>query len=401
MTATWNGGKQPKPVHQICAQGAVVSATSDHVVFTATGEQRSADIQLGTQLQLIDLPPPPEQIDLTTTEAWLLGLITAEGYITPEGTVQITNQDQELLRRAISHWRKVTGGDYHSNSPTQLYLTGANDYGRYLRNQLYTHYNYKRIPKRVLNADYHARLAFLEGFNGKSTPCTYEFQSFKTDSPVLSAGLYWLALTTLNRRPIICPEKTYYQIHLNSPNPAVLPEVVKNEAIDYQGWLFDLATVSGTFHAGIGQAWIHNSPRRGETFVTRKITRAIANIIYKKQNKLYLGNLDAKRDWGYAKDYVEAMWLMLQQDQPDDYVIATGETHSVREFLEVAFNYVNLRWEDYVEIDPRYFRPTEVELLIGDASKAKVKLGWQPRVTFQELVKIMVDADLAAVGKAP
>jgi GDPmannose 4,6-dehydratase len=138
----------------------------------------------------------------------------------------------------------------------------------------------------------------------------------------------------------------------------------------------------------------HESERRGETFVTRKITRAIANIIHNQQDKLYLGNLDARRDWGYAKDYVEAMWLMLQQDEPDDYVIATGETHSVREFLTLAFAYVNLKWEDYVEIDPRYFRPTEVELLIGDSTKARQKLGWQPKVTFPELVKIMVDADL-------
>ena len=142
----------------------------------------------------------------------------------------------------------------------------------------------------------------------------------------------------------------------------------------------------------------HESERRGETFVTRKITRAIANIVHKKQHKLYLGNLEARRDWGYAKDYVQAMWLMLQQPEPDDYVIATGETHSVREFLETAFGYVNLRWEDYVEIDPRYFRPTEVELLIGDASKAKQKLGWTPKVSFTELVKIMVDADLRAIS---
>ncbi len=142
----------------------------------------------------------------------------------------------------------------------------------------------------------------------------------------------------------------------------------------------------------------HESERRGETFVTRKITRAIANIVHKKQNKLYLGNLESRRDWGYAKDYVQAMWLMLQQPEPDDYVIATGETHSVREFLETAFGYVNLRWEDYVEIDARYFRPTEVELLIGDASKARQKLGWTPKVSFAELVQIMVDADLRAIN---
>ncbi len=146
----------------------------------------------------------------------------------------------------------------------------------------------------------------------------------------------------------------------------------------------------------------HESPRRGETFVTRKITRAIARILAKQQDKLYLGNLESKRDWGYAKDYVVAMWLMLQQEQPDDYVIATGETHAIHEFLTVAFDYVNLNWKDYVEFDARYLRPAEVELLIGDPAKAKQKLGWEPSVTFTELVHLMVDTDLHALGlKSP
>lgn len=142
----------------------------------------------------------------------------------------------------------------------------------------------------------------------------------------------------------------------------------------------------------------HESPRRGETFVTRKITMAIARIVAGQQKKLYLGNLDSKRDWGYAKDYVKAMWLMLQQDEPDDYVVATGETHSVKEFLELAFSHVNLQWEDYVEFDERYLRPAEVDLLIGDPTKAKEKLGWQPSLTFPQLVNLMVDADLEALG---
>jgi GDPmannose 4,6-dehydratase len=142
----------------------------------------------------------------------------------------------------------------------------------------------------------------------------------------------------------------------------------------------------------------HESPRRGETFVTRKITRAVARIVTGKQKKIYMGNLDAKRDWGYAKDYVRAMWLMLQQDQPDDYVIATGETHSVREFLELAFSHVNLNWQDYVEFDERYLRPAEVDLLIGDPTKAQQKLGWKPSVTFKELVSLMVEADLQVLG---
>ncbi|MHC4075151.1 MAG: GDP-mannose 4,6-dehydratase [Planctomycetota bacterium] len=138
----------------------------------------------------------------------------------------------------------------------------------------------------------------------------------------------------------------------------------------------------------------HESPRRGETFVTRKITLAATRIKLGLQNKLYLGNLDAKRDWGYAKDYVEVMWLMLNQDEPDDYVIATGETHSVREFLGEVFGYLDLDWQKYVKIDKRYFRPSEVDMLVGDGSKAKKELNWQPKVTFKELARIMTDADM-------
>jgi GDPmannose 4,6-dehydratase len=143
----------------------------------------------------------------------------------------------------------------------------------------------------------------------------------------------------------------------------------------------------------------HESERRGATFVTRKVTHAAAAIKLGLQDKLFLGNLDAKRDWGHAKDYVRAMWMMLQQDEPDDYVIATGETHSVRELLDEAFGHLGLDWQKYVEIDPRYFRPAEVDLLIGDATKAKTKLGWQPEITFKELVTTMVDADLAELQK--
>jgi GDPmannose 4,6-dehydratase len=143
----------------------------------------------------------------------------------------------------------------------------------------------------------------------------------------------------------------------------------------------------------------HESPRRGETFVTKKITEAVANIVAGKQEYLYLGNLSAKRDWGYAPDYVEAMWLMLQQDQPDDYVIATGKMHSVEEFAATAFELVGLDWRDYVRIDPRYYRPNEVAELCGDASKARNKLGWKPKVTFPELVRVMLDEDLRAVGQ--
>ena len=166
----------------------------------------------------------------------------------------------------------------------------------------------------------------------------------------------------------------------------------------YSYWITINYRESYDMYACNGILFNHESPRRGETFVTKKITHAIARILKKEQDKLYLGNLDAKRDWGYAKDYVEAMWLMLQQDKAEDYVIATGETHSVREFLDEAFGLVGLDWKKYVEIDSRYYRPAEVDLLLGNPAKAKEKLGWKPKTTFKELVKIMLEYDLNNCG---
>jgi len=156
----------------------------------------------------------------------------------------------------------------------------------------------------------------------------------------------------------------------------------------------------GIFAAN-GILFNHESPRRGETFVTRKITRGITRILAGKEKYLYMGNLDARRDWGFAPEYVECMWRILQQEEPEDFVIGTGKSHSVREFLETAFSYAGLDWEDHIRIDPRYFRPTEVENLIADARKAREKLGWKPRVTFSDLTRIMVDADLRDAGLEP
>jgi GDPmannose 4,6-dehydratase len=147
-------------------------------------------------------------------------------------------------------------------------------------------------------------------------------------------------------------------------------------------------------HVSNGILFNHESPRRGENFVTRKITMGLAAIKRSETRELHLGNLEARRDWGYAKDYVEAMWLMLQQESPDDYVVATGENHSVKDFLEEAFSYAGLDWREHVKVDPKYFRPAEVERLLGDPSKAQKVLGWRPRVSFRELVRLMVDADM-------
>ena len=169
----------------------------------------------------------------------------------------------------------------------------------------------------------------------------------------------------------------------------------------YAYWMVKNYREGYNIFASNGVLFNHESPRRGETFVTRKITRAIAAILAKKQEYLYLGNLEAKRDWGFAPEYVEAMWKILQQDSPDDFVLGTGDSHAVKEFVQEAFTYVGLDWQKYVKIDPRYFRPTETESLLADATKAKKKLNWQPKVTFGDLVKIMVDADMRAIGLKP
>jgi len=169
----------------------------------------------------------------------------------------------------------------------------------------------------------------------------------------------------------------------------------------YSYWLTKNYRDGYNMFACNGILFNHESPRRGETFVSRKITRAVANILAGKQDKLYLGNLAARRDWGYAPEYAEMMWLMLQQNKPDDYVIGTGESHSVKELVKNAFNYAGLKWEKFVRIDPHYFRPTEVNNLIADIKKVKKVLKWQPKVNFQDLVEIMIDADLRACGLDP
>jgi GDPmannose 4,6-dehydratase len=428
MTATWNGYTRQvnKPVHRIAARGAVFHATGDHVIFAQDGdtvaERPASVVRPGDTLALIDLPEPSNQVTMTTDEAWLLGILAAEGYVSEDGKMQVANQDPLLLDEVEACWRRVCGGDAsryvtpsgfeNGSAVTQLRLRGGRGYGKYVHASLYSRRGgCKRIPQRVLNASPEARVAFLRGFNAgdglKSTPCTYEFQGFRTASAVLAAGLYWMALTTLSQRAIVCTEeregRLYYQINLNSPNvPGMkgqhlrraLAEVVKADAVEYRGWLYDLATTTGTFAAGVGQGWIHNSPRRGLEFSTHKITHAAARIKLGLANELRLGNLESHRDWGYAADYVRAMWLMLQQDAPDDYVIATGETHSVQEFVEEAFGYLDLDWRQYVVQDPKFYRPAEVDLLVGDAGKAGRVLGWEPQIDFHRLVRLMVDADM-------
>jgi GDPmannose 4,6-dehydratase len=430
MTATWNGADQTpnKVVHRIAARGAVYHATSDHLVFACEddrpAEKPAGDITTQDRLALVALPSPEALVTMTQDEAWLLGAMVAEGAVTSEGAPTFSHRDEALLDAVAACWQRVTGGSAEARMPgAQLRLSGAGWYAQHLDETLYTRTRQKRVPKRILNATEDVRLAFLRGYGAgaglSSTADVAEFGGFRTSSAALAAGLYWLVHTTLRQYASIRVEtrdgQLDYQIDLSAPDaikqhgqhgqhgqpgqpgqPLRLPldEVVEAQPIPYDGWLFDLATHSGTFHAGVGQGWIHNSPRRGIEFVTRKVTYNVAKIKLGLAKEIRLGNLDAQRDWGFAGDYVKAMWLMVQQDKPDDFVIATGETHTVQKLVETAFGHVNLDWKQYVVLDPAFMRPAEVDLLIGDPSKAGKVLGWEPQMTFTQLIHSMVDEDL-------
>ncbi len=231
------------------------------------------------------------------------------------------------------------------------------------------------IPDHTANVDAIGTLRLLDAIKSLDLPCKFYQAS--------SSEMFGSTPPPQSESTILHPRSPY----------AVAKVFAHHITINYRE-SYDLFACSGIL-------FNHESPRRGETFLTRKVTRAIANILAKKQEKLYLGNMEAKRDWGYAPEYIEAMWMMLQQNKPDDYVIATGATHSVQEFVEKAFSFVGLDWKDYVETDPRYFRPAEVDALQGDASKAEKELGWKPRINFEDLTKIMLIADLESVGLNP
>ncbi len=428
-TVTWNEGgrKGDKRVHRTLARCGEVRTTADHLLIRDGGESvRAEDVADGEMLQTTNLPSPPGITVVTKELARLLGLMAADGYVGyKEGkfAASFRNNDAKVLQEVAALWQKTFGGLVVKNPGrsgfTGLPTDGIRLYGskgalHFLYDALYTKKGDKRIPQIILNADQDAWRAFLEGYNrGDGLKKGYgarEFKNFKTSSPVLAAGLWWLASQVVDQKLTLNVDMVerrgvlyhYYSInlgvdggsikgrHLLKPNNEV--KMVRQE--DYTGWLYDIETASGTFHAGVGNIVIHNSPRRGREFVTRKIATGAARIKLGLAKDLHLGNLNAKRDWGFAGDYVQAMWLMLQQDEPRDYVVGTGETHSVQEFVEAAFQHVDLNWKDYVVQDKQFMRPAEVDCLQSDPSLAESELGWKRRVKFTDLVSMMVDAEL-------
>jgi GDPmannose 4,6-dehydratase len=272
--------------------------------------------------------------------------------------------------------------------------------------QLYLHYGDISVPEALLNVIYNVRPDEIYHLAAQShVRVSFDMPEYTGDI----TGLGTIRILEAMRKTNV--DARFYQASSSemygdahppqSENTPFQPRSPYAAAKVYSYWVTRNYREGYKLFACNGILFNHESPRRGETFVTRKITRAVAHILAGKQNSLYLGNLDARRDWGYAPEYVEAMWRILQQDQPDDYVIGTGEAHTVREFLDEAFGYVDLDWHDYVQIDPRYFRPTEVDYLLANPQRANQSFGWQPRVCFRDLVRIMVDADLERMGIEP
>lgn len=416
-TATWNDGD--KKVFSVQARGGHYRATGEHISFLeGKVESKTSDLKTGDRLHLFNLPKSTgDVVSVSEDEARFLGRMAGDGYVRPDGgSARFTNTDKELRQSTAVLFRKITGGVYREDFSKKSGYTGgiipsmefsnAQGYFYLWRLELYDERGKKKVPLRILNSSPSVREAFLSGYNDADglragNYVDREFKSFKTNSAVLAQGLCFLAESLGYRQTIYC-DRSYYTINVGLQNPVSgihlqkpLEEIRSVEEVSHVGWLFDLATESQTFSAGIGQTWIHNSPRRGETFVTRKITRWIANYVKGLTNQpLYLGNLGAKRDWGYAPEYVCAMWRMLQADNPGDYVIATGETHSVQEFVEAAFLCVGLDPRRHIKIDPNYFRPSEVDVLLGDARKALSDLKWAPKTKFADLVQIMVKSEI-------
>ena len=417
--------RRTDPDHQLLslqARGGTITVTAHHHMLDEEHAIRPAsDLHEGDDLAIARwMPAAPGWTAIAPELAELLGLLAADGYVSRDGgSVRLTNNDFLIRSRAMELWSRSFLGQgrewigtsgFDANAHVEaVNLSGAASIGPWLREQLYTRDDFKQVPPVVLNGDSEIQSAFLAGYYAGDGLKKGNGASIKTNSAVLAQGLCLMYFNQRQPASVYVEQRegrAYYQLNLRSAarvgatgqhllrSPSEIRRI-EPAAIPDDEWVFDLETESGIFCAGVGQLLTHNSPRRGLEFVTRKITWHAAAIKHGLARELRLGNLDAERDWGYAKDYVQAMWLMLQREDPQDYVIATGESHSVRECCEVAFEEAGLGdFMQYVEIDPAFVRPAEVDHLIGDAGKAERELGWKPETSFEQLIRLMTRADL-------
>ena len=450
-----------KNVKIINARNSVYSVTDDHVCVLKDGsEVKAIELRLKDKVKTITYPIGEKENDVTLEEAELLGMLVGDGTLKHK---HFTNKDKKLRDRFEYLWQMITKGNgwcryYPSISGFTGEVVGMLDFcgdSEFAKKfQIDTDCvdvfgrTYKKVPVQILNSTPDVMEAFLVGYNAtdglKSNPCTYRFKNFKTNSPVLAAGLLYLINKATKQRFNITVEECwkwgkqqfYYSINLLSDSTSSLGKhkIVKeklaqrlsqreiqrqtgvsrtmirkiqagyvpsnthrlelaNDEIkkiitipNYTGWLFDVETKSGTLHGGIGTGLIHNSPRRGSNFVTVKVVKTAVQIKLGMKDKLELGNMDSYRDWGHSKDYVRAMHQILNYDKPDDFVVSTGITWSVRDMCDYVFSKLGMNYKDYVVQNPKYIRPEELPYLKGDCTKAKTILGWKPEYTFEQMM---------------
>lgn len=456
--SVWNGEKwteilggncyrdTDKKVKLVQTVGGCYEATEDHVVFDEDDHEiKTKDLVVGQKLTTVRYPDYDASLVSDLDFARFVGFLVAEGHIGTSGKIRLTGCDKELLICMANYVCKQFGWTYRletwgpggfvesKKDVWQLDINNDSNFGKWLHKNVYTlRSREKKVPTFVLNAGKEVYQAFFDGYyegDGlKAGHVQYRYKGWTTSSATLCLGLILiLQKISPDQIPKVkCEYRPnngksggrYYYCHLTTDdklntkgthrikNKAEIVKILETKSSD--GWFYDLTTESETFAVGPNLVKIHNSPRRGEKFVTRKITIYVARLFHAIKNnggitpkdwpKLALGNLEAKRDWGFAGDYVKAMWLMLQQDEPNDYVISSGESHSIREFLDLAFSHIGLDYREYVEVDPKFFRPTEVNHLCGDSTKARQELGWSPEVSFEQLVSSMMESDIQFHG---
>lgn len=400
----------------IQCRGGNIITTSHHQMLDHNYSERRADsLKEGDALAHGQFPQTPGWTAVSPELAEFLGYMASDGSIPKNRhSLQFTNNDRTLRSRVSELWSKLFLGTsrdsvgrsgFSDNSVGQMYLTGKNELCEWLRGELYTKDGHKKVPDLILNSSIELQKAFLDAYYAGDGLKAGNGMSFKTNSVVLAQGLVWMYSLQGFKSTIYTQEradkkyvfvnitnnKTALGAHLKKPKDVVR----KISGVEHQSrWVFDLETDTEHFMGGVGNLVVHNSPRRAENFVTRKITRAATRIKAGLQEKIVLGNLDSKRDWGHARDTARALYMILTADKPDDYVVATGSMYSVKQFLEMTFTKLGMNWKDYVEFDPKYLRPSEVDALCGDPSKIKDELGWEPEISFEQLVEEMIDSDM-------
>jgi len=427
-TATKNKNRK---IRKIVCRAGVVETTADHIWLDENGgEIKCSDLNIGSKLELSSLPYSNSNTVCTKEMAWLLGAMSADGSVIGK-KAKFINKDIDLINKVAELWHKVSGGyvthgiqisGYAGENIHNITLNGCPEMVLWMGNNLYTkgthnQNKYKKVPKIILNSSIENMEAFLDGYcegdGTKSLP--NKFQYYTTDSPVLALGLRYCINNvsgvdvTYNvygkhdhiykgfinsQRNLDIDGHIGHIGHIGMNLKKTQNDVIKIIEKDGEDeWVFDLETESGKFTAGTGLVRIHNSPRRGKNFVTKKVTRSAARIALGLQDKIELGNLDALRDWGHSKDYTRAMIMIMEHHTPEDWVVSTGEYHSVRSFAEKVFKYFNLDFYKYLVVNDDLKRPNEVPALLGDSTKIRTLLGWKPEYTFDMLVKEMCDYD--------